>query len=136
MNDKQAGAANSTKANLLVLAPPGCGKTELLALRAEVLIACLRRHQTILALTFSNKARDNLGERLRGVLGPERFRRFIRIRNFHGHATEIVRSHGRTLGIDPNFAMPTRRTLDDAIRARVRGPQHVDPYAEKEFIEK
>ncbi|MCA1605878.1 MAG: ATP-dependent helicase [Acidobacteria bacterium] len=135
MSDAQAKAASSTKTNLLVIAPPGCGKTELLAMRADFLIGQLRSHQTILALTFSNKARDNLSERLRGVLGSERFRRFIRVSNFHGHATEIIRAHGRTLGIDPNFAMPTRQTLNEAIRAKVQGLSQREAYDEKDAIE-
>ncbi|MEY9863518.1 DNA helicase-2/ATP-dependent DNA helicase PcrA [Catenulispora sp. GAS73] len=104
---------------LLVIAPPGTGKTELLARRAAVLIERLEPHQKILALTFSNKAKRNLGARLQRELGAIRFRRYIRVRNFHGHAAEILRSHGRTLGLDPAFAMPDARTLTRALETEV-----------------
>lgn len=114
--DVQLAAATSTQANLLVIAPPGCGKTELLALRARVLIDRLSPNQKILALTFSNKAKENLSDRIRRVVGIHRFRRFVRVRNFHGHAAEIVRSHGRTIGVDPRFPMPGKNTLSRAIR--------------------
>lgn len=99
-------AVSSDDQNLLVIAPPGCGKTELLARRAEVLIPRLRPNQRILALTFSNKAKANLKSRLVEVLGFDRTRRYVAVRNFHGHAAEIIRSHGPTIGIDPQFPQP------------------------------
>lgn len=110
-------ACVTTERNLLVIAPPGCGKTELLALRAELLIKSLSQGQKILALTFSNKAKANLNARLRAVLGSHRKRQFIQVHNFHGHAAEIVRSHGGTLEISTDFAMPTKRTQRDALSA-------------------
>jgi DNA helicase-2/ATP-dependent DNA helicase PcrA len=69
---QQAAAASSSSANLLVIAPPGCGKTELLAQRAKALIRGLLPGQKILALTFTNRAKANLSERLRRILGAQR----------------------------------------------------------------
>lgn len=105
----------SDACNLLVIAPPGCGKTELLARRADFLVRTLQPGQRILALTFSNKAKANLSERLVSVLGAERKRRFIAVHNFHGHAAEIIRSHGRVLGIPTDTQMPDKRTQDTTI---------------------
>lgn len=107
--------------NVLVVAPPGCGKTELLARRAELLIPALGPHQRILALTFSNKAKSNLNSRLVKVLGAARKRRYVTVRNFHGHAAEIIRSHGATLGVPTGFEIPTERTLPDAIAPHIEG---------------
>ncbi len=115
------GPAGSDATNLLVIAPPGCGKTELLARRAKHLIPTLAPNQRILALTFSNKARENLAARIRGVVGPNAFRRYIRMRNFHGHATELLRAHGATVGVDPTFIQPTTRALAEAVAARLAG---------------
>lgn len=114
-------ACRSPESNLLVIAPPGCGKTELLARRAEFLTTRLEPGQRILALTFSNKAKRNLESRLVKILGAERKRRLIAVRNFHGHAAEILRSHGRTLGLDPDFAMPTRYTQKQAVDTLLEG---------------
>lgn len=119
MNAEQIAA--DTSEHLLVVAPPGCGKTELLAKRAVFLIDRLRANQKILALTFSNKARSNLQERLMGELGVSRFRNFLTIRNFHGHAAEMLRAHARTIGEDPGFQMPGKRTLSRAIHPYVTG---------------
>lgn len=110
-------AATSGDPNTLIVAPPGCGKTEVLAYRAEHLIATLKPNQKILALTLTNRARANLRERLREVLGTERARRFVTVRNFHGHAAEVVLSHYRTIGLDlSTWVPPTTRTLTKAMR--------------------
>lgn len=119
-------ACTSSKTNLLVVAPPGCGKTELLARRAEYLISQLSSGQKILALTFSNKARDNLKDRLSKTLSRERMSRYIEVRNFHGHAAEIVRSHGATLGVSTDYTLPDKRTQDNAIDASLNGLRNKD----------
>lgn len=126
--------AHSVRSSLLVIAPPGCGKTELLAQRAAHLIPTLEPHQRILALTFSNRAKANLGERLHAVLGPQRFRR-VKVTNFHGHAAEIIRAHGRTLGIDPNSKSPTRSTLNKAIEPYLEGLSYTRAAERKRLIE-
>lgn len=116
--DPQHVAAVSLEPNLLIIAPPGCGKTELLALRAVELIPRLAPNQRILALTFTNRAKANLSERLQRLLGRERFRRYVTVHNFHGHAAEVVLAHGRTIGLPvADLKMPTTKTLRKALEA-------------------
>lgn len=116
-SNEQIAAATSEDVNTLIVAPPGCGKTEVLAYRAEHLISTLKPNQRILALTFTNRARTNLRDRLRQVLGAERSSRFVTVRNFHGHAAEVVLSHYRTIGLDlSTYVPPTTRTLAKALR--------------------
>jgi DNA helicase-2/ATP-dependent DNA helicase PcrA len=118
LDDTQQLAAQSGERNLLVIAPPGCGKTELLAMRADALISRLHRGQKILALTFTNRAKANLSHRLRTLLGSERFRRHVAVRNFHGHAAEVVLAHGRTLNLPVDeLTMPTSGTQRKALQA-------------------
>ncbi|WP_284746013.1 UvrD-helicase domain-containing protein [Amycolatopsis sp. RTGN1] len=119
--DPQLAIATSERDNLLVVAPPGCGKTEILAKRAAFLVAGLKPGQRILALTFSNRAQQNLRERLNRELGAARCRRYVTVRNFHGHATEILRAHARTLGMNPQFAQPGKQSLKSAIAPHVAG---------------
>lgn len=126
--------AQSPQSNLLVIAPPGCGKTELLAQRAAHLIPTLEPHQRILALTFSNRAKANLAERLLTVLGPQRFRR-VKVTNFHGHAAELIRAHGRTLGVDPNSPLPIKSTLSKAIGPYLEGLLYKPAAERKKLIE-
>lgn len=116
LSDEQRLVATSEKKDLLVIAPPGCGKTEVLAHRAAQQIDSLERNQKVLALTFTNRARLNLEERLRSVLGYVRGRRQVVVRNFHGFATAIVLSHGRTIGLNvESIKLPRINTLRQAI---------------------
>jgi DNA helicase-2/ATP-dependent DNA helicase PcrA len=59
----------------------------------------------ILALTFSNKAKDNLASRMRQVVGPS-WRQRIAVTNFHGFATRVVKAHGRTIGLREDILLP------------------------------
>lgn len=101
---------------MLALAPAGCGKTEALALRAQSLVAraAVRPPRVILALTFSNKARDNLASRMKAVIG-RRWRLHVTVTNFHGIAARIVRAHARVVGLDANILLP-----EESWRRRIR----------------
>lgn len=111
----------SDRDQLLVIAPPGCGKTEFLAQRAAELLPSILPGQKILALTFSNKAKTNLKNRLSRSLGPELLRRYVTIRNFHGHAWEIVLSHAPTIGLEVPSLPPDKRTQAEAIEPFLEG---------------
>lgn len=101
---------------VLVEAPAGCGKTEVLALRARALVAArvVTPPRQLLALTFSNRARDNLQARLRGILGP-RYWLSVSVTNFHGFASRLILSHGEVEGLDPKeVVLPQRGWLKQA----------------------
>jgi DNA helicase-2/ATP-dependent DNA helicase PcrA len=96
--------------DLLVLAPAGCGKTEALAFRAAGLVVMghVPRRQKLLALTFSNRARDNLANRLTNRLGGAAARRFVTVHNFHGFSARLISAHAATLGLH-DVVLPDRR---------------------------
>lgn len=117
LSEEQRAAATSEKDHLLIVAPPGCGKTEVLAHRAAHQIRTLQPNQRVLALTFTKRARANLEERLRSVLGQARARRQIVVRNFHGFAAEVVLAHGRTIGLRmDDLGMPKTSTMRRAMQ--------------------
>lgn len=118
LSQEQRDAAESAREHLLIIAPPGCGKTEVLAHRAAHQIATLETNQRVLALTFTKRARSNLEERLRSVLGHARSRRQISVRNLHGFATQVVLAHGRTIGLDMTcLDLPKTNTMRRAMQA-------------------
>lgn len=116
----QCAVRNATESALLVLAPAGCGKTEALALRVAGL---LERGQVlpprvVLVATFTNRARDNIRERLAAHVRPGDLRDRVKVHNFHGLAARIVKAHADVIGVDPELALPDRDWVGDQIRSR------------------
>jgi len=117
LSKEQLAAATSDKDHLLIVAPPGCGKTEVLAHRAAFQVGLLEPNQRVLALTFTKRARSNLEERLRSVLGHSRTQRQVVVRNLHGFATQVVLAHGRTIGLRmDDLGLPKTSTVRKAMQ--------------------
>lgn len=93
---------------LLVVAPAGCGKTESLALRVEGLFErnVASGPRRILVMTFSNRARDNIRDRLREYLPSHVLRDHVSVTNFHGLSARVFRAHARVIGLDPEMLLP------------------------------
>lgn len=93
--------------DVLLTAPPGCGKTHHLArlvhslIRRELIVS----PREILAITFSTKAKANLQARI-AELGNAVVRRRVHVTNFHGLSYRLHRSHASTLGLDPSAELP------------------------------
>lgn len=106
-NPKQQELASLPIGNVLVIAPAGCGKTEALAFRAKAVLARgdVAPPRKVLALTYSNKAKDNLASRMRQIVGPS-WRERVTVTNFHGMSARLIRAHGRLLGIFAEVVFP------------------------------
>jgi DNA helicase-2/ATP-dependent DNA helicase PcrA len=93
----------------LLMAPPGCGKTEGIArwLCALVERGDIRPPRRALGLTFSNKAKANLRSRIRRELGP-RWWRWVTVTNFHGWAFHVYQHHCTSIGLEPLQVAPQR----------------------------
>lgn len=99
---------DSEQMGMLVMAPAGCGKSEALALRAQ---GMLRRGvapgaRRILVATFSNRAKDNIRERLRSYLTPAELRDKVTVVNFHGLSARLYQSHASSIGLGPDWTLP------------------------------
>lgn len=116
-NSEQERLAALPATNILVIAPAGCGKTEALAQRARSLVARgeAKAPRKVLAVTFSNKARDNLAVRMRKWIGPLWHRR-VEVVNLHKLAARIVRAHGRVLGIPTDFKVREDRWYRESLK--------------------
>lgn len=101
---------------LLVIAPAGCGKTEALALRVAGLLerGTLGVGRKVLVTTFSNRARDNIRDRLRSYVSGPVLRDQVSVSNFHGLSARIFRAHAGSIGMDPEMLLPEA----DWVRAR------------------
>ena len=117
---KQIEIRDAAALDLMVVAPAGCGKTEALALRIQGLLnrGDVLAPQKILVTTFSNRARDNIRERLNSYLPAAQMRDRVSVSNFHGLAARIFRAHANVIGMDPGLIIPEGDWIGDELRRR------------------
>ena len=96
LNPAQEQVASHVRGRILTLAGPGSGKTKTLTERTGRLIRAGVPAHNILCLTFTNRARDEMRERILGVHGKAASKVFIS--NFHGLAGVILRRMGEAVG--------------------------------------
>lgn len=113
----QLQAVDSAANHLMVIGPPGCGKTEVLAMRADHLFRAgkVRPQRRLLATTFTNRAKENLGRRLRQQLGEERFRTSVSVMNFHELGARVVEAHWKSIGLTAGFIFPKAAWMHGAM---------------------
>src|SRR5881398_2883788 len=104
LNAAQREAVLETEGPLLVIAGAGSGKTRVLTHRVGHLItACGVKTNEILAITFTNKAANEMKERLEDLLGPSA--RGLWILTFHAACGRILRREAPRLGYRTNFTI-------------------------------
>ena len=102
LNDAQRKAVTAPPDPLLVIAGAGSGKTRVLVHRAAWLIDVEGiSPQSLLAVTFTNKAAAEMRGRIEALLGlPVNH---LWIGTFHGLAHRLLRRHWREAGLPQNF---------------------------------
>jgi DNA helicase-2/ATP-dependent DNA helicase PcrA len=104
LNPVQQKAVLETEGPLLVFAGAGSGKTRVLTYRIAYLIQEKRVPPwNILAVTFTNKAADEMRERVERLLGESA--RGAWISTFHSACVRILRRHIGHLGFQRNFVI-------------------------------
>jgi len=102
LTDIQRESVNWEDGPMLVLAGPGSGKTRVLTCRIARLLEESRTAKfRILGLTFTNKAADEMRERV-AKLVPGLEQR-IYLGTFHSFCASVLRDHGHHLGFQPDF---------------------------------
>lgn len=102
LSSQQASVVDHVDGPLLVVAGPGSGKTRVLTERIRSLLSNVPGHFRVLGLTFTNKAADEMRERL-ADLGEARQRAFIG--TLHSFCLEMLTERGKLVGVDgmPNI---------------------------------
>ncbi|RKY02063.1 MAG: ATP-dependent DNA helicase PcrA, partial [Spirochaetes bacterium] len=104
LNPPQKEAVKSVDGPILIFAGAGSGKTRVLTYRIAYLIKEKGINPLqILAVTFTNKAADEMKERVRKILGFNRVEPLIS--TFHSFALRILRIHAIKLGYKENFVI-------------------------------
>ena len=109
--DQQLRAIEADPGAILVIAGPGAGKTYCLIDRIRhLLVRFDYPPERILAVTFTNKAADEISHRLRGELGP--LATGVTRCTLHALCLQILRTHPEAAGLRPGFGV-----ADDAYQA-------------------
>lgn len=112
LNAPQRDAVLTTEGPVLVLSGAGTGKTRVLTTRiAHVLLTRLAWPSQILAVTFTNKAANEMKGRISGILGRPVEGWWLG--TFHALAARILRIHAEQVGLKSNF---TILDTDDQLR--------------------
>ncbi len=104
LNMEQLEAVLPKDGPLLVFAGAGSGKTRVITYRIANLIhqhGVAPRH--ILAVTFTNKAANEMKERLQKLIGNAH--KGLWVGTFHSICVRILRESGRAVGVEPNFVV-------------------------------
>ena len=104
LNPKQKEAVTATDGPLLILAGAGSGKTRVLVHRIAYLIDNKGVNPwNILAITFTNKAAEEMRNRVDALIGQGADS--IWVSTFHSMCVRILRRHIDLLGFDSNFTI-------------------------------
>ena len=89
LNQEQRAAVGQIDGPVMVVAGPGTGKTQLLAMRvANILMMTDVLPSNILCLTFTEAAATNMVERLSTIIGADAYK--VDINTFHGFGTSVI----------------------------------------------
>ena len=120
LNKNQKEAVNCLNGPLLVLSGAGTGKTRVLTARlANLLKTRIVRPSNILAVTFTNKAANEMRNRLEFLIGPEA--NSLWLGTFHSIAARILRQYAEIVGLKSNFTIinpdDQKKLLKELIKA-------------------
>ncbi|MBU0764383.1 MAG: UvrD-helicase domain-containing protein [Bacteroidetes bacterium] len=104
LNDAQQEAVRNFNGPSLVIAGAGSGKTRVLTYRIAYLLQCGVRADSVLALTFTNKAAREMKERIVSLVGVEKAGN-LWMGTFHSIFARILRYESQSLGYQSNYAI-------------------------------
>ena len=112
LNPQQVNAVTAPTGPVLVLAGPGSGKTRVLTHRAAYLIGNLGvEPYNLMAVTFTNKAASEMGNRISELLGHQTHG--VTLGTFHATCARILRIEADNLPVNSNYVI---FDADDQIR--------------------
>lgn len=105
LNPEQQKAVRAANGRVLILAGAGSGKTSVLAYRIAHMLQNLNiPPEAILGLTFTNKAAQEMRERVGKLVSPK-LAKTLTLSTFHSFCMQILRKEIQKLGYGPNFTL-------------------------------
>ena len=120
LNPAQREAVERTDGPLLIIAGAGSGKTRVITSRIAYLIGNgLAPPDGVLAVTFTNKAAEEMRERVQAAIGGAADRAWIS--TFHAFCARVLRREATALGLSRNFVIYDSVDQLAAVRHVMRG---------------
>ena len=126
LNPPQREAAGHGGGPLLVLAGAGSGKTRVITFRIANLLAQGIPPTAICAMTFTNKAAEEMRERVASLLGDKATARKLTIGTFHALGLQILRSERKALGMPRGFVIYDQSDQLGCVREALRSQRDGD----------
>lgn len=101
LTEFQREAVEHFEGPLLVLAGPGSGKTRVITHRIARLIERGISPRQMLALTFTNKAAEEMAHRVEGLVAGSR----VWVSTFHRFCARLLREYAELVGLHSNFTI-------------------------------
>ncbi|MFA6050472.1 MAG: UvrD-helicase domain-containing protein [Candidatus Paceibacterota bacterium] len=147
LNSRQKEAVLTTEGPLLILAGAGAGKTKTMTHRILHLIKEGARPNSILAITFTNKAAKEMRERVKKLLEddlllnqPVQIDEMPFVSTFHSLGVRIIKDNSALLGLPRHFSIFDRGDSKTAVKNALEtigvDPKQVDPSKVLGFISK
>ncbi len=102
LNPKQLDAVQYFAGPLLIVAGAGTGKTKTLTAKIALLIASGVSPARILAITFTNKAAQEMQQRVAKIVP---YSGGMWIHTFHAFGARVLRQHGKLIGVKQDFVI-------------------------------
>jgi superfamily I DNA/RNA helicase len=119
LNEPQLRAVRTTQGRVLVLAGAGSGKTRVIVHRIAHLIQNLNvSPRSILGLTFTNKAAEEMRHRVEKLIGPQG--KQVTLSTFHSFCMQVLRKEIDKLGYTREFSLYDEKDMQRLIKQVAR----------------
>ncbi|HKL09860.1 MAG TPA: UvrD-helicase domain-containing protein, partial [Clostridia bacterium] len=133
LNDRQLEAVKHTEGPVLLVAGAGSGKTRVLTYRIAYLIDELGIHpSSILAITFTNKAANEMKNRVMDLVGDAS--RNMWVSTFHSACVRILRSNIDKIGYTRDFVIYDSADQKTVIKEIMKALGMTDEYEPRYMI--
>ena len=136
LNDKQRVAAETIEGPVLILAGAGSGKTRTITYRIAHMVDNLGiKGDSILGVSFTNKAAKEMRERVHTLLGSRKSRG-VSLLTFHSLGVRILKKEITKLGYQENFSIYDQSDQIGIIRDAMRHYSAEQKFDQKDILSK
>ena len=129
LNNEQIKAVKNIEGPMLVMAGAGSGKTKVLTTRIAYMISNGIDPYNILAITFTNKAANEMKERIINLIGNKA--KLMQISTFHSFGLTIIKKYYEYVNLSKNFTIidsdDTLSLIKKLVRDSGYDPKHYNP---------